>query len=125
MKPLIVILLAAISIGCGYSHSTTPQQPGTMPTISQLKPNNGNPGAQIALEVDGSNFAGNAVINFNGAAQATTWTNSGKVTATITIASSATPGSVPVTVTNPGTAGGQYGGGTAAATSQPMNFTVN
>jgi hypothetical protein len=28
-------------------------------------------------------------------------------------------------VTNPGTPGGQYGGGTAAATSDPMNFTIN
>jgi hypothetical protein len=30
-----------------------------------------------------------------------------------------------VTVTNPGTPGGQYGGGTAAETSNMMTFTVN
>jgi hypothetical protein len=34
-------------------------------------------------------------------------------------------GTVPVTVTNPGTPGGIYGGGTSPATSSPMNFTVN
>jgi hypothetical protein len=30
-----------------------------------------------------------------------------------------------VTVTNPGTAGGIYGGGTSAATSNSMAFTIN
>jgi hypothetical protein len=30
-----------------------------------------------------------------------------------------------VTVTNPGTAGGVYGGGTSAETSAPMTFTIN
>jgi hypothetical protein len=34
-------------------------------------------------------------------------------------------GTVPVTVTNPAIPGGIYGGGTAAATSAPMNFTIN
>jgi hypothetical protein len=32
---------------------------------------------------------------------------------------------VPVTVTNPGTPGGIYGGGTSSATSMPMTFMVN
>jgi hypothetical protein len=32
---------------------------------------------------------------------------------------------VPVTVTNPGTPGGIYGGGTSPATSMPMTFMIN
>jgi hypothetical protein len=36
----------------------------------------------------------------------------------------ATAGTVSVTVTNPGTPGGQYGGGTMAETSNIMTFTI-
>jgi hypothetical protein len=45
----------------------------------------------------------------------------------VTIPSSSimTAGMVPVTVTNPGTQGGPYGGGTQAETSTAMNFTIN
>jgi hypothetical protein len=80
--------------------------------------------AAFPLEVDGSSFAANAVINFNGAAQTTTFVNSGKLTATIPATSIMTAGTVPVTVTNPGKPGNPYGG-TAAATSTAMNFTIN
>jgi hypothetical protein len=37
----------------------------------------------------------------------------------------AAAGTVHVTVTNPGTAGGIYGGGTQPETSVAMDFTVN
>jgi hypothetical protein len=45
--------------------------------------------------------------------------------ATIPASAVMTTATVPVTVTNPGTPGGIYGGGTAAASSAPMNFTIN
>jgi hypothetical protein len=131
MKLLMVVLLtaaAATGVGCGYSsHATTPQQPGTVPAIATLVPPSTAAGSsQFTLEVDGSNFGGSAIVKFNGAAMSTTFVSSTKVMATIPASAVATSNpAVPVTVTNPGTPGGQYGGGTAPATSTPMDFTIN
>jgi len=100
-----------------------------MPAVSQLVPNTANSGdPQFTLTVNGSNFATNAAINWNGTKQTTTRVTGSQLTATIPATAIATPGTVPVTVTNPGTpgSGGIYGsGGTASATSNTMNFTVN
>lgn len=127
MKLLMILLLAASGIGCGYSsHATTPPAPGTTPTIAQLVPPSMAAGSsQFTLEVDGTNFGSKAVVNFNNAAMTTTIVSATKVTATIPASAVSAAGTVPVTVTNPGTPGGLYGGGTAAATSTPMNFTIN
>jgi IPT/TIG domain len=126
MKLFAVLLLCTLAVGCGYSHSTTPIQPGTMPLISGLVPPSANSGGPaFTFEVDGTNFAANAVINFNGAAQATTVVSASKLTTMIASTAIANSGTVPVTVTNPGKPGGIYGGGTQAATSTAMNFTVN
>jgi hypothetical protein len=126
MKLAPVLLLAVIAVGCGYSSKkTTPPQPGTMPAISQLSPSSTSAmGPAFLLTVEGSNFNSNAVINFNGVAQTTTFDNSGQVKATIAASAITAQGSVPVTVTNPGTPGGIYGGGTQAATSTAMMFTI-
>jgi hypothetical protein len=126
MKLAPVLLLTVIAIGCGYSSkSTTPQQPGTMPAITQLNPASTSAmGPAFLLTVEGANFNSNAVINFGGAAQTTTFDNAGQVKATIAATAITTAGTVKVTVTNPGTPGGIYGGGTAAATSAAMDFTV-
>ena len=127
MKLLMVLLLTALSVGCGYSKkSTTPPAPGTMPTISQLSPPSTAAGSsQFPLTVKGTNFSSTAVVNFNGSAMTTTFDSTMQVKATIPASAVATAGTVPVTVTNPGTPGGLYGGGTSAATSAPMNFTIN
>ena len=125
MRQLIVVLLTLISVGCGYSKSTMPAQPGTMPAIAQLNPSSVIAGSSsFAFEVDGTNFGSAAVINFNGP-QTTTRVSATKLTTTIPASAIMNAGTVPVTVTNPGTPGGLYGGGTAAATSAPMNFTIN
>ena len=127
MKLLMVILLAATGVGCGYSsHATMPQQPGTMPAIASLVPPSTAMGSStFTLEVDGNNFNSNAVVKFNGAAMTTTFVSATTVQATIPASAVMNAATVPVTVTNPGTPGGIYGGGTAAATSAPMNFQVN
>lgn len=126
MKLFTVLLLCTLVVGCGYSRTTTPVQPGTAPVISGLVPNNANSGGvAFTFEVDGTKFASAAVINFNGVAQPTTFVSSTKLTTMIAASAIANAGSVPVTVTNPATGGGAYGGGTAAATSTPMNFTIN
>jgi hypothetical protein len=127
MKLSIVLLLAAISVGCGYSPKpTTPQQPGTTPTITQLVPPSTAAGSsQFTLEVDGTNFGGQAFVTFGGVKMTTTPVSATKVMATIPPTAVMNSGTAAVTVTNPGTPGGQYGGGTAAATSTAMNFTIN
>ncbi|HET8824626.1 MAG TPA: IPT/TIG domain-containing protein [Terriglobales bacterium] len=127
MKLLLVLLLCAAGVGCGYgSHSTTPPTPASTPTIGQLVPPNvvANSG-QFSLEVDGTAFAANAVVNFNGAKMTTTFVSASKLMATVPNSSIGTAGTVPVTVTNQAVTGGLYGGGTTAVTSQPMNFSIN
>jgi len=126
MRLAIVVLLCALASGCGYgSKSTTPPQPASTPSITTLNPAGviANSGA-FTLEVDGTSFAANAVINFNGVKQATTLASAGKLTAQIPNSAIASAGPVPVTVTNPGTPGGIYGGGTTPVTSQAMTFNV-
>lgn len=130
MKLLMVVLLTAVAatgVGCGYSsHATTPQQPGTTPAIAQLTPPSTAAGSStFALTVQGTNFNSNAVVNFNGAAMSTTFDSGVEVKATVPASAVAAAGTAKITVTNPGTPGGLYGGGTAAATSTPMDFTIN
>jgi hypothetical protein len=98
--------------------------------VMQLAPNTaklGDPG--FILTVNGSNFAQNAVVNFNGTHQTTSHMAANQLTATIPASAIMTPGTVPVTVINPATPGmgGIYGGsgGTSAETSAPMKFTIN
>ncbi len=126
MKLLLVLLLCAVGFGCGYgSHSTTPPTPASTPNIGQLVPPSELAGTgQFSLEVDGTNFASNAVVNFNGAQMTTTFVSGSKLMATIPGSAIATKATVPVTVTNQATQGGIYGGGTSAVTSQPMNFDI-
>jgi hypothetical protein len=119
-QALLPVLLVGASLGCGYSK---PSMTALMPAISQLSPPNMNAGSpQFQLEVDGANFAANAVVNFNGVAQTTTFVSAGKVEATIPSTAILNSGTIPVTVTNPA-ATGRYT--TPASTSSPMDFTVN
>jgi len=122
-KTLVLLALLAIGLGCGYSKPSTTPTPGTAPAIAQLSPTSVTAGgAQFMLEVDGSNFANNAVVNFNNAATTTSLSAAGKLQAMIPATAIANSGTVPVTVTNPGT-GGLYG--TPAVTSQSVNFTIS
>ena len=82
-------------------------------------------GAAFVLTVNGSSFNGNAAVNWNGAAMTTTYVTTGQLTAMVPASAITTAGTIAVTVTNPGTKGGQYGGGTQPETSTSMTFTVN
>jgi hypothetical protein len=129
LTTVLLTALIAFTLACGYSSkATTPPQAGAVPTIVTLSPPNANHGdPAFVLTVTGANFATKAVINFNGNPQTTNQVSGTQLTATIPAADIANAGSMPVTVTNPAIQGtGQYGGGgTAAETSAPMNFTVN
>jgi hypothetical protein len=132
MKTLSTALLAALAaftLACGYSSkAATPPTAGAMPAIAALAPNSMNSGGPaFVLTVNGSNFSSTATINWNGTAQATSHVSANQLTATIPASNIATPATVAITVTNPGTAGtGIYNtGATLAETSAAMNFTVN
>jgi hypothetical protein len=131
MKIATTVFLAgliAASLACGYSKpATTPPVAGTMPTITELAPANiAHGGPAFVLTVNGTDFGSNAAIYWNGTAETTTVVAAGtQLMATIPATDIATTGSATVTVTNPGTAGGIYGGGTSAETSAPMTFTIN
>ena len=127
-KTVFLAGLLALSMACGYSKpATTPPTAGTMPTITELAPANITHGsAAFVLTVNGTDFSGTATIYWNGTAETTTVVSAGtQLMTTIPATDVATPGMATVTVTNPGTAGGPYGGGTSAETSAPMTFTIN
>jgi hypothetical protein len=111
--------LLSVGIGCGY------QKPQTvMPTILQLNPSSAGAGSgQFQLEVDGSNFASGAVVNFNGTAENTRVMNSTTLEALIPASAIMTAATVPVTVTNP--ASGAMYGNMGPVTSSPMNFSIH
>ncbi|HTW31040.1 MAG TPA: IPT/TIG domain-containing protein [Candidatus Sulfotelmatobacter sp.] len=131
MKTFQTITLAAaiaLTLACGYSKSNSTPVAGTMPAISELNPNDTTAGgAAFTLTVNGSNFATKAVVNWNGAAQATTYVSPNQLMVAIPAALIADSATIAITVTNPATPGtGIYNtGATLAATSSPMNFVVN
>lgn len=120
---LLTILIAA-TLACGYSSMNAP---GAKPTITMLSPENATTGSPaFTLTVKGSNFATNAMVNWNGANRPTTYLSASQLTVAIPASMIAEPATVQITVTNPATAGsGIYGGGTAAVTSSPIDFVVN
>ena len=127
VKTTLLVTLTALTLACGYSSKTTPPVAGSVPTIAALNPASMTAGSSaFTLTVNGTNFGSQAVVNWNGAARATSFVSGNQVTAAIAAADVATAGSAAVTVTNPGTPGtGMYGsGGTLAETSSPMSFTI-
>ncbi len=126
-KTAVLAALLAFGLACGYSaKSSTPASAGTMPDISGLVPDNAPSGSTgVVLTVNGTNFNGNATVNWNGAALTTQFVSASQLTAALPDADVASAGAASVTVTNPGTAGGIYGGGTMAETSNSMTFTIN
>jgi IPT/TIG domain len=81
-----------------------------VPTIATLSPTSATVGgATFTLTVNGTNFAPTSVVNFNGAAQTTTFVSATQLTASITTAEIATAGTVNVSVTTPAPGGGSTG----------------
>lgn len=120
----LLTILIAITAACGYS---SPNMQGAKPAIAMLSPDSATAGGEaFTLTVNGSNFAANAVVNWNGVARRTSYVSASQLKVAIPASMIMTSGSVQITVTNPATAGnGIYGGGTAAATSSPMDFVIN
>jgi IPT/TIG domain len=128
VKTMLLVTLIASTLACGYSSKNTPPAAGNVPAIAQLAPASRSAGSgAFTLTVNGSKFNTNAVVNWSGTAQSTTYVSGGQLSVAIPASAIATAGMVPVTVTNPGTAGtGMYGsGGTMPETSNSMTFTIN
>jgi hypothetical protein len=120
--------MIALTLACGYSSKSMPPVAGTVPAIAALSPPSMTAGSPaFTMTVNGTNFAGKAVVNWNGTPQTTMVVSGNQLTVVVPAAAIATSGTAMVTVTNPGTPGtGLYGsGGTLAETSSPMSFTVN
>jgi hypothetical protein len=127
LKATLLVTLTAITLACGYSSKTTPPVAGAVPSIAALSPPSMAAGSPaFTLTVNGTNFSSTAMVNWNGAAQSTTFVSANQLMMMVPAAAIANSGSVAVTVTNPATPGtGMYGsGGTMAETSSPMNFTI-
>jgi len=128
VKSTLLATLIAATLACGYSSKSTPPAAGNIPAIAQLTPTSmGAGGAGFTLTVNGSKFNTNAVVNWSGAAQTTSFVSGSQLTVAIPAAAIATAGTVQVTVTNPGTSGtGMYGsGGTLPETSNTIAFIIN
>ena len=128
VRVTVLTTLILFTLACGYSSHTTPPVAGTMPAISELSPDSATAGgAAFMLTVNGSNFGTKAVVNWNGAAQTTTYVSGNQLTVAVPASLIASAGSVSISVTNPAIAGtGQYGSGaTLAETSTSVSFTIN
>lgn len=96
---------------------TSNPTPNPVPAVTTLAPNNGNAGgAAFTLTVNGSNFASNATVRWNGSNRTTNFVSATQLTATITAADIASVGTGTVTVFNPAPGGG---------TSNGTTFTIN
>jgi YVTN family beta-propeller protein len=113
---VIATVIGVWGCGGGTSQSVNNQPPSSTPTITTISPNSAVAGsAAFTLTINGTNFVAASMVNFGGAAPATTFVNSTQLTATIAAASIASTGTMAVTVTNPAPGGG---------TSNSMNFTI-
>jgi trimeric autotransporter adhesin len=87
------------------------------PTITSLSPNSATPGgAAFTMNVNGTNFISNSVVNWNGSARTTTFVSTTQISAAITATDIVASGTAQVTVTNPAPGGG---------TSPPTVFDTN
>ena len=78
-----------------------------VPTITGLNPSSATPGGPaFTLTVNGTGFVNSSVVHWNGSNRTTTYVSSTQLTAAITAADIATPGTASVTVLNPAPGGG-------------------
>jgi len=95
--------------------SVTPPPPA--PTLASISPATvGGGGAAFTLTASGANFAGNSIVLLNGSPRATTFFNSGQLSATILASDIASAGTASITVVTPAPGGGTSGAQTLTIT---------
>jgi Na+/H+ antiporter NhaC len=77
------------------------------------------------LTINGSNFASDSSVTWNGTASTTTFVTPNQVTIAVPAAAITDAGTATVVVMNPAVSGGIYGGGTLSENSNSMTFTIN
>ncbi|HKE05655.1 MAG TPA: IPT/TIG domain-containing protein, partial [Blastocatellia bacterium] len=111
------ITVANPAPGGGVSNAAILSIINPVPTISGFNPTAIAAGsAAFTLKVLGNGFVPGSVVNWNGSPRATTFDNSGQVSAQITAVDVATAGSASVMVVNPAPGGG---------TSNTLSFTIS
>jgi len=96
---------------------TISEAPNPVPTITNLSPNSASAGgAGFTLIVNGTNFISSSTVQWSGSSRITTYVSAIQLTATITAADVASPGTASVTVVNPAPGGG---------TSNAQTFAIN
>ena len=116
MKTMCVLLLVALTFGCGNYHAPTAS---TSQITTLLPASTAANGAQFTLTVNGSGFASGSTVYFNAAVEATTYVSGTQLTATIPATAIMSSGAKPVYVRS---VGGAYGTG---QNSNTVTFTVN
>lgn len=97
---VFAVLLPAVSAG-------SPVVPNPVPHIDPLMPASTTPGGSaLNLPVTGTGFVSGSVVYWNGSPRTTTFVNSSKLTAVITAADIAAPGTASVSVVSPAPGGG-------------------
>jgi uncharacterized protein (TIGR03437 family) len=119
-QPVGIEIVAADATLLPAPNSSTPLDvpiENPVPTLASISPNNALAGSgAFTLTVNGTNFNGTSVVQWNGAARATTFKSATQLEAAITAADVMTAGTATVTVQNPAPGGGTTSGQT---------FTIN
>ena len=102
--------------GGGTSNPQTFTINNPVPTTTSISPTCATAGGgQFTLTVTGTNFVSTSTVKWNATALATTYVSSTQLTATVTAALIAAPGTASITVVNPTPGGGA---------SNPQTFTI-
>jgi 6-phosphogluconolactonase (cycloisomerase 2 family) len=104
-----VLLLAMSTTSCGGGSSTSKVPPAgnPLPSLISFTPFNATAGgAGFSLTLNGSGFASNASVMWNGNALPTTFVSSNQLTAQVTASDIAAAGIAQITVSNPAPGGG-------------------
>jgi IPT/TIG domain-containing protein len=103
MRLTLVLLLAALTVSCGYGSNNSGMMGGSAPSIQMLIPSNTAAGGPaFIVTVNGSHFAPGAMVFWNNMPQNTTVATAGQVTAMIPAALIANAGNASVYVRSGG-----------------------
>ena len=116
VEPVTVANSGGSTLSLNFSILPTPP---VTPTITSVMPMNATAGGvAFTLNVTGTNFIPDSVVNWNGAARPTTYKSATSLQAQIATTDIATAGTIEITVLNISSNG-------AAAYSDPFPFTIN
>ncbi|MEY4744384.1 MAG: hypothetical protein RL272_329, partial [Candidatus Parcubacteria bacterium] len=101
------VTVFSVSPGGGESNGQTFTVTNPVPTTTGISPSSADPGSSgFTLTVNGTNFMASSTVRFNGSDRVTTYVNSTQLTAAIQTSDLVTPGTYPITVSNPSPGGG-------------------